>query len=161
MKKILILVVVVLVVGLGYWLMGRDGNLVGDYMSPGEGTSPTSSPAAKAPAKPKSGAVAPVSTPSKPYSDLVKEYEGRRIQFDERCQPVPNSSTYKNGTSVMLDNRSSKPVTVKLGDKSYSLIGYGYQVVNLSSPSLPKEMTVSCGTAGNVGKVLLQANLNQ
>src|SRR3989344_2573050 len=121
-------------------------------------SSPSSSPAAKAPAK-KGVAASPA--PARPYGDLVKEYEGRRIQFDQRCQVVPNNATYKNGSSVMLDNRSSNPVTVKVGTTSYSLMGYGYQVINLSSTSLPKELAVSCGSAGNVGKILLQANLNQ
>lgn len=162
MKKISLLVVVILVVGVGYWLMGRDGNFMSDYTSPEEGTPAASSPAAKAPAK---KAVAPatssVPTSARPYGDLVKEYDGRRIQFDGRCQQTPVSVTYKNGTNVMLDNRSSNPVSVKVGTISYSLLGYGYQIINLSSSSLPKEMMVSCGTAGNVGKVLLQAMLNQ
>ena len=161
MKKTLMLVVVVLVVVLGYWLMGRDGNFLSDNMSPGEETAmPSNSPAAKTPAK-KSAAPTSVPTSLRPYGDLVKEYEGKRIQFDERCQMVPSNSTYKNGTNIMLDNRSSNPVSVKVGTASYSLIGYGYQIINLSSSSLPKEMTVSCGTAGNVGKILLQARLNQ
>ena len=156
-NKWLLLVVVVLVVALGYWLMGKNGGLpLGDSAYPT--SSPSSSPVAKAPAK---KAAAPVPTLSKPYGDLVKEYEGRRIQFDSRCQVVPNSATYKNGSSVMLDNRSSNPITVKVGTTSYSLMGYGYQVINLSSTSLPKELTVSCGSAGDVGKILLQANLNQ
>lgn len=156
-NKWLLLIVVVLVVALGYWLMGKGGGLpMGDSVYPT--SSPSSSSVAKAPAK--KGA-APVPTPPKPYGDLVKEYEGRRIQFDQRCQVVPNSPTYKNGSSVMLDNRSSGPVTVKVGNTPYSLIGYGYQIINLSSTSLPKELTISCGSAGDVGKILLQANLNQ
>ncbi|MBI2068910.1 MAG: hypothetical protein HYT67_02315 [Candidatus Yanofskybacteria bacterium] len=156
-KQWALLVVVVLVVALGYWLMGREGGFpTGNSVYPTP--TPSSSPAAKAPAK--SGAkVSPA--PSRPYGDLVKEYEGRRIQFDQRCQVVPNDPTYKNGSSVMLDNRSNNPVTVKVGNTSYSLAGYGYQIINLSSTSLPKELVVSCGSAGNVGKILLQANLNQ
>ena len=156
-NKWLLLTVVVLVVALGYWLMGKGGGLpLGNSVYPT--SSPSSSSVAKAPAK---KSAAPVPTPSKPYGDLVKEYEGRRIQFDSRCQVVPNNATYKNGSSVMLDNRSNNPVTVKVGNTSYSLMGYGYQVINLSSTSLPKELTVSCGSAGDVGKILLQANLNQ
>src|SRR3989344_7635459 len=158
-NKGLLLIVVVLVVVLGYWLMGKEGGLpIGDSVLYPT-SSPSSSPAAKK-APPKPGASASPA-PARPYGDLVKEYEGRRIQFDQRCQVVPNDATYKNGSSVMLDNRSSSPVTVKVGTTSYSLIGYGYQVINLSSTSLPKELTISCGSAGNVGRILLQANLNQ
>ena len=136
--------------------MGRGGKWVGDFTS--STATPTPSSIAKAPAK---SGVKSSPAPLKPYGDLVKEYEGRRIQFDQRCQAVPNGVTYKNGTNIMLDNRSNSPVTVKIGNASYSLPGYGYQIVNLFSPSLPNEITVSCGSAGNVGKILLQAQLNQ
>lgn len=155
-KQGLTLTVVVLVAILGYWLMGSGGKFAGDFfVSP----TPTPSSTAKTPAK--SGAkVSPVA-PSKSYTELVKEYDGRRIQFDERCQAIPKGPTYKNGTSIMLDNRSGDARTVKVGDKSYNLQGYGYWIVNLSSPSLPKELTVNCGSAVNVGKILLQAMISQ
>lgn len=132
---------------------------MGEYAYPTE--SPTLSPAAKAPVKSGASTGSGPSVAGKSYTELVKEYDGRRIQFDPRCQAVPNSVTYKNGTKVMLDNRSNNPVTVKVGDTSYTLIGYGYQVIHLSSLSLPKEISVSCGASGNVGKILLQAHLNQ
>ena len=154
-KQSLSLIVVVLVAVLGFWLMGRGGKFAGDYVSPT--ATPTLSPGAKAPSKP--GAKTSPAASTKSYTELVKEYDGRRIQFDERCQVVPKDPTYKNGTSVMLDNRSGSAKTIKVGDKSYNLQGYGYWIVNLSSPSLPKELTVGCGAAVNVGKILLQAQL--
>ena len=103
--------------------------------------------------------VTPTSTKS--YTEFVKEYEGRRIQFDERCQVTPQNPTYKNGTSILLDNRSASAKTVTVGGTKYDLIAYGYRVVTLSSSSLPKELAVSCGSSGNVGKILLQAQILQ
>lgn len=136
--------------------MGK-GEWVGDFTSPT--ATPTSSPGAKA-APPKSGVkVSP--TPSRPYGDLVKEYEGRRIQFDQRCQAVPSNVTYKSGTSIMLDNRSGDARNIKVGNDVHLLSGYGYKIVTLSGTPLPKEVLLSCGSAGNVGKILLQAQLNQ
>lgn len=135
--------------------MGRDGKFASDLsVSPTE--SPTSSPAAKSS---KSGVSSSPAAPLGSYSDLVKEYEGKRIQFDERCQAIPKNPTYKNGTSIMLDNRSGDARTVKVGDRTYNLQGYGYWITTLSSPSLPKELLIDCGAAMNVGTILLQAQL--
>jgi len=150
----LLLIVVVLVAVLGYWLMGGGGKLAGDFFA-----SPTASPSPSPTAKAYKPGSSPVATPSKSYSDLVKEYEGRIIQFGDRCQVTPLNPTYKNGTSIMLDNRSSEARTVKVGDKSYNLQGYGYWIINLSSSSLPKELSINCGAALNVGKILLQAQI--
>lgn len=146
--------IVVAVVIVYFWI-GKKPDFVGNLLtSPTPTASPT--PVSKAPAK-KPGTTAP----SGDYTTLVKQYEGRRIQFDDRCQPVPLSPTYKSGTSIMLDNRSSQSRVIKVGDTSYSLSGFGYRIITLSSTSLPKEYPVSCGSAGNVGKILLQATISQ
>ena len=100
---------------------------------------------------------APTSTQN--YTQLVKQYEGKRIQFDERCQAFPQSPTYKNGTSIMIDNRSASARSVTVGDTKYNLSAYGYKIITLSSSSLPKELFLSCGSAVNVGKILLQAQI--
>jgi len=107
--------------------------------------------------------VAPVtSTPSaQSYTQIVKEYEGRRIQFDQRCQATPMAPTYKNGTTIMLDNRSPSTRVIMIGTNQYTVAGYSYQIVTVSSPSLPNELSLSCGSAGNVGKILLQAKILQ
>ena len=153
------LVVVLVVVGVGAWWMYSKnlpslpgfGDLNQSNVSPSPVAGATAKPAAKK-------SVTPL---PKSYSDAVKEYEGRRIQFDERCQVVPQSPTYKNGTSIMLDNRSASSRTVAVGGTKYDLVAYGYRVITLSSSSLPKELAVSCGSSGNVGKILLQAQILQ
>jgi|SRR3989344_7573471 len=95
------------------------------------------------------------------YTELVKKYNGKRIQFDKYCQANPSNVTFKNGTSIMLDNRSGDARIVSVGGVKYSLAGYGYKVITLSSTSLPKELLLSCGSSGNVGKILLQAQILQ
>ena len=93
------------------------------------------------------------------YSAAVAQYEGRRIQFDERCQPNPVDVTFKNGTTIMIDNRSPQAKTIKVGDQSHNLPAYGYRIVALSSSTLPDSFSLSCGNAVNVGRILLQANI--
>lgn len=90
------------------------------------------------------------------YTDLVKQYEGRRIQFDINCQAVPGNVTYKTGTKIMLDNRSGDARYVSVGGVSYYLEGYGYKILTLTSTTLPKTLYLNCGSGVNVGQILLQ-----
>lgn len=64
--------------------------------------------------------------------------------------------TIKSGTSIMLDNRSGDARTIKVGDQTFQFSGYGYRILTLSSPVLPKTLMLSCGSAVNVGQILLQ-----
>ena len=129
-------------------------------------SSPTPSASPKvSPGKP-SGAKATPATSSasvKTYNELIKEYDvgGRRVQFDQRCQMSPSAVTYKNGTKIMLDNRSAEAKKITIGGSSYSLGAYGYQLVTLSSTKMPQEFIINCGSAVNVGKILLQALISQ
>ena len=158
MNKIWWVVLVVVVVGAWLVYSNRLPSLPGlvdqNQLSPSP--SPVAGTAAKSVAKNNA-----IPTSTKSYTELVKEYEGKRIQFDDRCQVVPQSPTYKNGTSVLLDNRSASARSVMVGGTKYDLVAYGYRIVTLSSPSLPKELAVSCGSSGNVGKILLQAQILQ
>lgn len=153
-----VVVVVVIVVGAWWAYFGKAPSLSDPGLQNQYGASP--SPVVGSGVKPVAKkSTAPVS--AKSYSDAVKEYEGRRIQFDERCQVVPQNPTYKNGTSIMLDNRSAGARSVMVGGTKYDLSAYGYRIITLSSSSLPKELAVSCGSSGNVGKILLQAQILQ
>lgn len=95
-------------------------------------------------------------TSTQTYTKLVKEYEGKRIQFDINCQAIPSNVTYKNGTKVMFDNRSGDARTITVGGTAYYFAGYGYKILTLSSSILPKNLLLSCGSAVNVGQILLQ-----
>lgn len=164
MNKIWLTVVLVVVVVGTWWVYSNKTNL-SDYVYMNQNqTNYSPSPVAGTATKPvgkKSTVPAFVPASTKSYSEFVKEYEGRRIQFDERCQVIPQNPTYKNGTSILLDNRSASVRTVMVGGMKYDLVAYGYRVVTLSSPSLPKELSLSCGSAGNVGVILLQAQILQ
>ena len=126
------------------------------YTTPG---SPSASPTATAPSgaattsRPPAGSTGGVSLS---YQDALKRYAGVRIQFDARCQAIPNQLVIKKGTSIMLDNRSGDPRTVSVGTVRYSLAGYGFRIVTPTSATLPATLLIDCGSAQNVGQILIQ-----
>ncbi len=90
------------------------------------------------------------------YTQAVKEYQGRIVQFDAMCQAHPNNFTVKNGTAVMFDNRSGDGRWFSLNNFGYYLKGYGFTVITLSSRKLPLTVVVDCGSAQNVAQILIQ-----
>ena len=103
---------------------------------------------------PKSGATG--SSGKLTYDQAVKQFEGRRVQFDAMCQAIPNNFTVKNGTQIMLDNRSGDARWVSLNNFGYHLSGYGFTIVTMSSKNLPLNVLIDCGSAQNVGQILIQ-----
>src|SRR5690349_2391661 len=78
------------------------------------------------------GSVNPASAPALTYQQALLKYKDARIQLDKSCQAHPSQVTYKNGTSVMLDNRANVARTVKLGS-TFSIKAYGFKIVKLQS----------------------------
>lgn len=165
MNKTWTIVIVVLVIVAGvWWLNGGGSNLA---LAPGANTSasPTAVGATKTPVGYKATKSAtPVPTPtitsSLSYTQLVAQYGSNRIQFDSDCKATPSSVVFKNGTSILLDNRSNQARTIVVNGRSYALVAYGYQVVTLSSSTLPQTLSLSCGDKVNVGTINLQANIS-
>lgn len=160
-RNLWILVAVAVVVLVIVWLAQSNSDDVGNVNLFGNKSTVSPSPSVSSVrniVKPKATSIPSVSN----YSQLVKEYGSRRLQFDERCQMTPVSPTFKNGTKIMLDNRSGTAKTISVDAKNYQIIAYGYQVITLSGSSLPRTMAVNCGSSVNVGRILLQATiLNQ
>jgi len=157
-KTLWILIIVLLAIGGYYWT--KSGDSTDDL---GSVTKTTTSPSAS-PAKSSGGAkttttVTPTVSP-KTYTQLVAEYKDRRVQFNADCQATPSSFVLKNNTSILLDNRANIARTLTVDGKAYSLVAYGYQIVNLSSPSVPKTVNISCGSSVNVSSILLEANIS-
>lgn len=123
----------------------------GPGMVPGA-VSPTPTPVSGSPA----AGQRPAEKVPADYGAAVTQYEGRRIQFGQYCNAIPTSVTYKNGTSIMLDNRSGEARHVKVGPTAYNLAGYGWRVITLTSKSLPSTLLLDCGASRNVGTILLQ-----
>jgi hypothetical protein len=117
---------------------------------------PTASPSVSvAPGGTPRTSVKPPVTPAS-YGDAVRLYADRRIQFDMYCQANPLNNTYKNGTNIMLDNRSGDARIITVNGVQYPVAGYGWKIITLSSKTLPATWAVDCGSARNVSKILIQ-----
>ena len=89
------------------------------------------------------------------YADALVKYKDARIQLNDGCQATPNVMTYKNNTNIMIDNRASVTRTVKVGS-IFSVKGYGFKIVRLSSATLPSTWYVDCDKFQNVATILIQ-----
>lgn len=99
--------------------------------------------------KPKSVAV------SASYTQALIDYKDARIQLDSECRAIPSNVTYKNGTSIMIDNRAPVARTVTAGS-TFSIPAYGFKIVNLSSATLPATWYVNCDQRVKVATILIQ-----
>jgi len=152
-RKYLWMVVVILIIS-GIWALQKNKiPYVGqENNSPTPSVQPSSTAVPAAYKKP----VVSATASSASYDQAIKDYLGRRIQFDQYCQAIPQTLSYNNNTAVMLDNRSGEARTIKIDGKEYYLAGYGWRIVTLSSMTLPHYVKLDCGTASNVGTILLQ-----
>jgi zona occludens toxin (predicted ATPase) len=90
------------------------------------------------------------------YANALIKYADRRIQLDTLCQAHPISVTYKDNTGIMIDNRSSKTRTVKVGT-TFTIKPYGFKIVVLPDVYLStKTLLVDCDSMQNVATILVQ-----
>lgn len=91
------------------------------------------------------------------YANALLKYKNSRIQLGtgQQCTATPNNMTFKNGTTIMIDNRASVARTVKIGAQ-YTVKGYSFKLIKLSSSTLPMKYLVDCGSQQNVATILLQ-----
>ncbi len=122
--------------------------------SPEASASVSATPVASATPTPRSGATTAPKTLT--YQEALNKYSGTRIQFDARCQAIPNQLVVKTGTAVMLDNRSGDARSFSVGTVKYTLPGYGFRIITASSTTFPKTLVIDCGSAQNVGQILIQ-----
>src|SRR3989344_6282499 len=86
------------------------------------------------------------------YTQALAEYKDARVQLSSKCEAFPNNVTYKNGTSIMLDNRSAYNRAVILGT-AYKIGAYDFKIIKLSSPVLPAMWLLDCDQSQNVASV--------
>lgn len=151
-KYMLVLVIVLAVFGAMLYKYGRNSDN-SESTSPTPEASASTSPAAGGSG---TGQTSRVFGENISYSDAVKKYADRRIQFDAYCQGLPKNPVFKNNTSVMFDNRSGDARWITLDGVRYNFPGYGFKIITLSSAKLPHTVNVDCGSAQNVMTILLQ-----
>mgnify|MGYP001594993635 CR=1 FL=1 len=93
--------------------------------------------------------------PTISYADALVKYRDARIQFDEECLAYPNNVTYKNGTSIMIDNRAGVVRTMKVG-LPYTVKAYDFKIIKLFSTKLPETLLIDCDSFENVATILVQ-----
>lgn len=98
----------------------------------------------------------PTPVPAPTYAEVAQQYTGRRIQFDAYCEVMPTESTFLVGTDVLMDNRSPDDRVIKIGGEEHGLRGYGWKVVTMTATELPATLAIDCGTAKNVGKIVIE-----
>ena len=157
-KKTLIIIIAIVVIG---WFALSAFNKPSGTET-GNQTATTTTVVAKATTTVKK-TTAPVPVASQPvtmsYQKALETYKDNlRLQLSgaDFCQVSPNNVMYKNGTSIMIDNRSAKTRNIKIGSTAYSIEGYGFKIVRLSSGTLPATLLMDCGTQQNIAKILLQ-----
>lgn len=152
MKALIAVAVAVVIVGV--WLISRGGKPELNESSPSPSVSVSSTAMPKATAKP---SITPAGVPMpKSYSDALTTYANRRMQFDQYCQAQPSRVSIGRGQSVMLDNRSGDARTFAVGGVYFTLPGYGWKIFTPSVKSVPATLYVDCGSARNVGTILVQ-----
>ena len=140
---VIVIIVVALLVGKGSdqpITSSSPSALAGVSVSPSTSVRPTAS----------SGAV------SLSYANALTKYANTRYQFDAQCQVIPNQRVVKTGTAIMLDNRSGDARTISVGAAKYSMAGYGFRIVTVTAKTFPTTLLIDCGSAQNVGKVIIE-----
>lgn len=145
-KVLIELVVVLALVVFGLWSLNKNPTSLLNY-----GSTPAISTEDMSQGSVNVGA--PVSSIS--YQDALVKYKNARLQLDKDCQASSYSMTFKNGSSVMVDNRASVARMVKVGS-TFSVKAYGFKIIKLYSEKLPATWYVDCDKSQNVSTILLQ-----
>lgn len=101
--------------------------------------------------------VLPAKFASLSYSAAIKLYPNKRIQFAADCVINPSSIVFKEGTTIMLDNRASTTIKISLDGHAYWIGAYKFLIVTLTTPeSLPHTMTLNCSGGKNNASIYLE-----
>jgi len=91
------------------------------------------------------------------YQQVVDKYQNTRLQFSQNCQALPATGiTFKNGMSVMFDNRTAEKHIISLDGTGYVIGPYGFIILTLSYKTLPHTVRIDCDSQYNVGNILIQ-----
>jgi hypothetical protein len=89
------------------------------------------------------------------FQEAYDQYYDHRFQIAD-CVATPPRITLKNGTKLMLDNRSAEPLVVTLGGKTYRLYEYDFSIITVTSGVLPTTLQMDCQMGDQVGKNIAQ-----
>jgi len=109
--------------------------------------SPTPTPTPLLTAKPTPGIIVE-ELPDYYNLAVALDKENRYFALGADCNSIrPSNIAHKNNTQIMLDNAASdKARILKIGDREYSLEAHGWILATLSSPNLPVQLKIFCGS---------------
>lgn len=153
-QKTIWAIIIVVVVALVIFFISRDKGSVNIETPVTENTQTTETTnGVTGQTTSKNKTITPVSSTS--YENALAQYRDRRIQLGTDCQATPSNVTYKNGTSIMVDNRSTETRTVRVGS-NYTIAPWSFKIINLTSSTIPATWLVDCGAQQNVATILIQ-----
>lgn len=144
-----LVVVLFLVAGFFFWSMNKASAPVVENTAPVAEVTPTedTTPVGTSTSKPAAASIS--------YANALLKYKNARLQLDPTCQASPDKMTFKNGASLMIDNRAPVTRTVKVGT-TFSIKAYSFKIIKLSSSTLPATWYVDCDKSQNVSTILIQ-----
>ncbi len=98
----------------------------------------------------------PIQPEEVPYAQAVNLFAGRRVQITTNCQLLPAYMVLKNGTNIMIDNRTGEATNIWIDGKEYRLGAFNYKIVYLLKQPLPYTVRIDCGSGKNNGQIILQ-----
>ncbi len=149
-NKIFWVIIAIVIVGGIVFLNSRQTTV-----SPVTNTN-TNTPPSEVTNQPEVKPTTPVKTITTSYQEMVRKFEGKRIQINDSCQATPSSQTFKNGTQVMFDNRGSKAIKLTIDGVSYPTSAYTYRLITLTSKTLPHSVIINCNGQNNIAQFNLQ-----
>lgn len=88
------------------------------------------------------------------YTEAIGLYENNILQFGESCELATKSRSFNFSNEIMIDNRSAKPDTFRVGSTSLVVGPYdfGFIVLKEKGTAVP----VDCGDRKNVATLVVQ-----
>jgi hypothetical protein len=95
--------------------------------------------------------------PERSYSEEFNKYrDGRLVQFGTNCEASPATMAIPNGSSVMLDNRSSVKQVISIRNDKYTLAPYDFEIFTIKEAQTPNTYLLSCNDRPNVATLLVE-----
>jgi len=97
-----------------------------------------------------------VVAPKPSYDEAVRAYGDQRVQFGDNCLATPARASFKAGSDVMLDNRSSETKVFTVAGETYTVKAQDFAVTKLPTVGESQDIMIDCGSMQNVATLVVQ-----
>lgn len=88
--------------------------------------------------------------------DVLNNYDGRKLSFNNNCVANVNKITIENKTSVFFENRGDKLITIHINNRSFSIEPKKYKSTLIFGDNVPSTIIIGCNTNKNVAQINLK-----